>query len=544
MFYRRHHRLILSALVLVIIASVLVGFEMAQSLMPAHADNLQVGMKWYFAEGRVGRGFREYFTVSNPTVSACTVQFEYLYVSDSTPNNNSATNNVKIVTATVKAQSRMTESVNADLGVPDNAAIGTTNSTIVDVNLGSTPTCSSVVVERPMYFTSFQGVSSGTDIIGATDAQLGTTFFFADVPTGSAGSSWLSILNPQTTAANVQVDYFVQSPDEVTNNLPGSIKNYQTLTVSGMSRGTVQPGNLNMPYPHIAARITSDQPVLVERPSYFTLSDGYNVTGAADIVGVPSAQPTWYFAEGQAPHVTVGIVPDIQENLIIANPDTQNAATVKITLYPSDPSVAPFPVPTQITVQPNSQVIWDVNKNNTFTGATSEVAAVVDSVAAQNNPAVPVVVQRQIYQLYRGVNKTTLNSQIGWSAQSVTDAFGATQLHSADVFAEGYAASFYNERLLLLNPSTKQINVDVTLTNTLGRIYTQHLVNVPTGRSSYDITSMVEQNLVQVGDDNRAYEVSMTVSSNNGNFVAERSQYYHPTTYNVQGGSSVVGYTG
>jgi hypothetical protein len=540
MFYRRHHRLILSALVLVIIASVLVGFEMAQSLMPAHADNinLQVGTKWYFAEGRVGRGFREYFTVSNPTVSACTVQFEYLYVAD-----NGTANNVKIVTNTVKAQSRMTESVNADLSVPDASPIGTTNSTVVDVNLGSTPTCSQVVVERPMYFTSFQGVSSGTDIIGATDAQLNTTFYFADVPTGSAGSSWLSILNPQATSANVQVQYYTMGPNETV----GSVKNYQTLTVPPMSRGTFQTGNLNMPYSHVAAVITSDQKILVERPSYFGLTDGYNVVGAADVVGVAAPAQSWYFAEGTAPHVAVGVIPDTQENLIIANPsDTQTVGVTVTLISSSSPSSASVTHTYSLPpLPPYSQTIWDVNANNKGFPSTADDQSTSDvAIQVQSMDAHGVVVQRQIYQTYHGVSVNTFNGQIGWSAQSVTDAFGAIAQSTKFSFAEGYGATDYNEVLTLLNMSGKSEAIDLTLVNTLGHIYTEHLTVAP-GRSTYDITSRIEQNLVQVGNSNQAYEVSMTVQSTDGStFVAERSQYFHPTTYNVQGGSSVVGYTG
>jgi hypothetical protein len=132
----------------------------------------------------------------------------------------------------------------------------------------------------------------------------------------------------------------------------------------------------------------------------------------------------------------------------------------------------------------------------------------------------------------------------------MTEAFGATQLKSVYSFAEGYNAQFYNEWLQLdtLTPtsgSTPSVeHIDVTLTNTLGNSYTQHLTIPANSRYSDNITALVEQNLIQVGNDNTAYAVAMTVSSSDGPFIAERTMYYHPVAYPVQGGNSVVGYTG
>ncbi|HEY4388545.1 MAG TPA: hypothetical protein VGN34_29185, partial [Ktedonobacteraceae bacterium] len=332
----------------------------------------------------------------------------------------------------------------------------------------------------------------------------------------------------------------------------GTIKNYQTITVAPMSRGTIQPGNLNMPYPHIAAKITSDQPVLVERPSYFTLTDGYNVAGAADVIGVSNPAPTWYFAEGQAPHVAQGIVPGTQENLIIANPnDTPTAVTITLVSSTSGATSAVVSgsaaLNYHVTLPAFSQKIWDVNVNNNFTGATSAVSAIVAVDANQ----LGVVVQRQLYQTYSGVNTSTLNSQTGWSAQSVTDTIGATSPvtpvttgtgtgHTYN-YAEGYAAQYYNEWLMLLNTTGNDETVTVKLTNSSGHTYTQTVALPKNSRYSDNITQVIEQNMIQVGDANSAYEVSMQITST-GDFVAERSEYFHPVAYPVQGGDSLVGY--
>src|SRR6202140_1752643 len=75
---------------------------------------------------------------------------------------------------------------------------GVPGSAIVAVNTVTTPTCTGIVAERPMYFNAL-GTNSGSDVLGVS--HLGTTFYLADVAVnGQAGgghsSSLLPILNP------------------------------------------------------------------------------------------------------------------------------------------------------------------------------------------------------------------------------------------------------------------------------------------------------------------------------------------------------------
>lgn len=65
-----------------------------------------VNKTWYFAEGRIGKGFRQYFTIDNPNTVACNVSIQYNYTPDvGTPGN-------KTVSITVPPATRSTESVN------------------------------------------------------------------------------------------------------------------------------------------------------------------------------------------------------------------------------------------------------------------------------------------------------------------------------------------------------------------------------------------------------------------------------------------------
>src|SRR5207248_881363 len=116
--------------------------------------------------------------------------------------------------------SRFTESVNTDLNISATSTTFQTVSAFVQVNSTTTPNCIGVVAERPMYFTNFAGVSSGSDVLGVT--HIGKTFYFADVTSGPGYASFITILNPGTTAANITATY----------NVGGSVAATQTLQVA------------------------------------------------------------------------------------------------------------------------------------------------------------------------------------------------------------------------------------------------------------------------------------------------------------------------
>jgi hypothetical protein len=455
-----------------------------------------VAQKWYFAEGRVGSGFKTFFSVQNPNNTSCAVKITYYYAIDG-----STANQTKTVNFTVAANTRYTANANADVPGPS------TLSAIVSVDTGATPTCSGVVAERPMYFNSFHSVNSGTEVMGTTDAGLHQQFYFADVPTHSAGESFLSILNPGDVTANISVVYYAGG---------SQVGNVASATVQPRARGTVQPNaDLNLPA-HVSAVVTSDRNILVERPTYYI--NEYGVSGSADVTGVSALSGDWYFAEGNT-------ASGKQENLSLANfGDVDTTATV--TLKSLSGATKDFPV----TVKAHDLLIWNVNSNNNFSGATSEVAASVHSDTAT------LAVQRQMFGTYSGSNGNQ-----SWQAQGVTDAFGATSPHVSYSFAEGFTSIRFNEYLLLQNPTGVDETVNVTLSNMLGHSYTASVKVVKNSRNTLNITQIVTDHLVNSGDDARAYAVSMSVNSDS-QFVAERTMEW--SAFGTQGANSVVGYAG
>ncbi len=467
---------------------------------------------WYFAEGRVGGGFVEYLTLGNPDpTNDCVVNIQYLLQSGAP-----ITKQVTVLHA-----SRLTESVNADLNKASSDG-GLSVATMV-TNDASSP-CLGVVAERPMYF-NYAGDASDSDVVGAT--HLASSFYFADVPTGGGYLSFLAILNPPGgQRATVTATYYAN----------GSQVGTQTAIVNAGARGTIAPALLpNLPQ-HVIAVVTSDQPVAVERPSYFrNISAGIagTVTGASSVVGSQHLQHEWFFAEGYVGVSASG--GQTQENFVISTADSvvQTAATVTINLEYLNGTKHAFTV----TVPPKSQLIWDVNAKGTG-AASKEVSADITSTGAG------IVVERQMYFQYaHTLNGKTLHATGG------TEVTGQTATYTSYNFAEGYSNTGYNEWLTLQNPTAAAETIYVIMVNGYGRIYTQQVTVNANTRFTVDISALVLAHLVQTGDDHRGYEVSMTVETlnNGGRFVAERPMYSNTngvSSFPTQGGSDVFGYTG
>lgn len=494
-----------------------VGFIPAGTALPPPPTTYPPGpiaRSWFFAEGRVGGNFEEFLTIGNPDpANQCIVDITYLLEQG----------NPVVVRRTIPPASRVTESVNNDLGTPATSATGKSVATIVQNDPISS--CFGVVAERPMYF-NYHGDQSGTDVMGAT--HTATNFYFADVPSGNGYSSYITILNPPGgQTATVTATYYAN----------GQQVGVQTTTVAAGARGTIAPGALTNLPTHVAAVVTSTQPVVIERPTYFQNINGGiagNVTGAASVIGAGSLQPEYYFAEGYAGQSPSGGA--TQENLVIANLDssaTKGTANVTISLEYINGAKHNFTV----SVPSMSQVIWNVNVNGVG-AASNEVSADVLS----SGPG--IVVSRELYFSYA---HTLPRGRMTATGGTEVTGLPASLIGKSYTFAEGYSNVGYNEWLTLQNPTTTAETIVITMVNGYGRVYS---VSVPVGastRATIDITNLVLTKMVLPGDDHRGYEVSMTVQTLNGaKFVAERPMYFNTagSAFPTVGGTDVIGYGG
>ena len=471
-----------------------------------------VSKLWYFAEGRVGAGFSEFLTLGNPTTTDCQVSITYLTQPDSGPAGS------KTVSVDVPPSTRVTRWVDGDLGT-STTGHGISDAATVSVNSATTPTCRGIVAERPMYFHAL-GTNSGSDVLGVT--KPGTSFYFADLavgsqPGGGTSSSFLPVLNPGSTAATVTATYYAG----------GKTVGTQTLTVAAGSRGTIFPSHASPSLPpRVSVVLSSSQPVVAERPTYFSGINGGNaglVSGGADVIGVQQLSTDWLFAEGY----TGG---RFQENLVLANLDpASKPASVTIRLEYDTGASRAFTV----TVNPLSQLIWNVNANSAGAGTSQSVSAEITSTGAA------IAVEREMYFGYDHVGDGRSTRSTGG-----TDVLGQVgpATKSAYSFAEGYTNLGYDEWVTIQNPTNAAETVTLTVSNGVGTVYTFAVPVVAHSRSTVDMVAIVQQHLFHGGNGYQGYEISLAVQSSSGPFVVERPMYWNAS--GTQGGSDVIGYSG
>lgn len=498
--YTRHKWLGLLLLMALLLSSALF-FATPTSARAATADTGPTSQIWYFAEGRVGGGFVQWLTVSNPNTSSCTVNVQYYYKRDQ-----DTANFQKKVSFVVERATRHTQYINNDLGIKQNDLNGAILSATV-----STSDCPGILAERPMYFTNFHGTSSGTDVFGETTPQQ--DYYFAEVPVGSAGESFISIFNPSSVNIPVSVTYYSN----------GQIVK-QTHTVAANSRDKFEPNGAGLTSQHVAALVHTDDShgIIAERASYYMNVNG--VSGSAAILGVDNPAFHWVFPAGNTTSAS-------HEVLTLANFSNDTVATVQVKLLSSTGTTPSTPI--NVTIPAKSTMPIDINANNQFVGHTDGVALDVQSVKQGDIEAVPIVAQRQIFQSY--------DSGANWTAQGVSDSLGIHADGNLYNFAEGFTSVNFAEDLALANTGTvNDQQITITLSNMLGQTDTKTVTVGKGSQQIVSITSMVANSTVFTLSDVKAYAVSMSVQSvDKKPFAAERVMHWR--AFGTQGTSAVPG---
>jgi len=211
---------------------------------------------WYFAEGTtrknsVDGAFEQWLCLQNPGTKPLTVTATYqLAVGQGNPVSK---------TYTVPAQQRRTVSVNGEIGQDKDCS----------VYLHST---SNFIAERPMYFSYHAYAwTGGHDVLGVNSTA--TTWFFAEGTTRANFEEWLCLQNPGNSDAHTTITYYPASGQAI--NKSWTVKANTRLTVSA---NTDVGANQD-----ISAKVSSDKPIIVERPMYFVFQGVW--TGGHDVVG-------------------------------------------------------------------------------------------------------------------------------------------------------------------------------------------------------------------------------------------------------------------
>jgi hypothetical protein len=372
-----------------------------------------------------------------------------------------------------------------------------------------------------MYF-KFKGIQSGTDVIGATTP--GTSYYFPEADTRQSGSiyyTYITMLNPSTTqTANATVTFYNGSC-----GLSGqSACATQTIAVPPLHRGTIIPPW----YQQMSFHVTSDNPIVVERPMYFSdtiPAAGGLTTGAASEVGAKAPGNDWLFAEGY----TGG---NFQEYLILAN-FGMAATTATITLEYSNGNTQAV----QVQVPALGRTIFDVNQANANpTGTcTPTPCATTTTVSAEITSTGPIVADRLMYFHYGSARYSGGTDTVGEQGPSS---------HSVYAFAEGYTANTFQEFLTLQNPTNADEPVAVTLFADTYVMQQQVTVKAHS-RSTFGINAFivpVAQAYNNMGASSYAVSITVQALGTNAKVVAERPMYFD--FYGDPGGTDVLGFTG
>lgn len=464
-------------------------------------------MIWYFAEGSVGGGFQEWLTLQNPSaVQSSMVNVTYLFESRTSIS----------ISHTVAASSRATINVNQDLNIPSNGAKQAI-SMIVQVTSGP-----GIVAERPMYFT-FHGISSGTDVLGATSP--GTSYYFPVADTLQTGdrnySSYITMLNPSTTQTATATVTFYTGACGLSGQTPCPT---QTISVLPLHRGTVSPP----PKQQMSVHVSTNLPMVVERPMYLqdnVPNAGGRTTGAASEVGATSPGTDWLFAEGYTGT-------DFQESLILANfGTTPTTATIKLEYTNASTQTL------SVTVPAANRIFFDVNYANAHPTGICQPAPCTptSSVSAEVTSTAPIVAER-LMLFHDGPSHYP----------GVTEAVGEPGPASKKVFAfaEGYTNNTFQEFLTLQNPTANDETAAVTMFADTYVIEQEVIVKAHSRQTLWinGLIYPIASAYTNIGANSFAVSLTVQALGANAVLVAERPLYFD--FYGDPGGTDIIGYTG
>ncbi len=314
---------------------------------------------WYFAEGTTRPEFDEWLCIQNPRTVDVPVKVTYF-----TPTV------VEEKTYMVPAGHRFTVDVNLEV------ARFWPEEPYQDVSIRvEAPSGQGIIAERPMYFVYKGDWEGGHAVVGET--QPGEEWFLAEGYCEWNFDTWLCFLNPNPETAKATINY---------RRSDGAALPPQEEEVPGLSRFTLYVNDM-VGKGEFSFHITSDQPIVVERPMYFTYK--YMWDGGHNNMAIDRTAGEWYLAEGATQH-------GIETYLCVSNPlDTDQTVIVEYLMENGGYREVEFVIPRR------SRYTRNVNAD---VGPGHDVSFRI--TATQNtDPVGPggIVVERPMYFLYGGM---------------------------------------------------------------------------------------------------------------------------------------------
>lgn len=299
--------------------------------------------EWYFAEGCTRRGFETWLCLQNPEGRDAQVQVEYMMENGLTESRSYR----------VAPWSRGTILVNGEVGPDHDVSMRVTSTTLI-------------VAERPVYFL-YQGMwDGGHNVMGAVEA--GNDWYFAEGCTRTGFNQWICLMNPNPEGATATISYVMEDG--------GRIERQYWLEPH--SRFTVNVNNDVARQHDVSSHVSSDLPIVVERPMYFLYNS--SIDEGSNAMGSRKPGSSWYLAEGCT---RAGF----DEWICLMNPGQEGAQVILRFMLENGSQkehVVEVPAGTRVTVKVNDVV-----------GPEHDVSTEVMSDR-------PIIVERPMYSNYRG----------------------------------------------------------------------------------------------------------------------------------------------
>ena len=319
----------------------------------------------------------------------------------------------------------------------------------------------------------------GKDIAGNTataekNIYLGNfcdEWYLAEGTTRGNFDEYICIMNPDdANGANANFEFMLET---------GEVIPYAT-GLSPSSRTTVNVRDVVGPEHDVATKITSDAPIIVERPMYFNYGGMWD--GGHDGMGTNVLQKQWYFAEG-----TTRDWSDLF--LTFFNPHDR-AVTCDITYMLEHANN----VRQSIAIAPHTR---NTVKVDDIIGDGQDVSTLVES-------SLPITVERPMYFTYQGFLP---------GGHNVT---GIPSPSREWYFAEGATYEWMYPWLCIQNPNNQEANLTITYMNSLSDVTVQEWTIAPEKRKTINVVEEVGVN----------QDVSVKIESDLP-IVAERPIYYN-----------------
>jgi hypothetical protein len=284
--------------------------------------------RWYLAEGNTRGDFDTWILLQNPLLTPATALVTLI-----------GSNGVrKDVVMGVPPTSRRSIYVNQVMPESDVSAIISSDNPIV--------------VERAMYYQRTGGHGS------VAAGQASRNWYLAEGQVGNGFDTWILALNPGQAVANLRITYMREDGSTITGHhtiAPGS-------RISLFANSALAPGRFG-------AVVESDQPVVVERSTYFA-----NGRGSHNVVASPMLAQEWYVPEGSTN-------PPFTEVIAVLNPNDRESR-LAVTFMKIDGGTETR----EFRLKPTSRLTLNINELIPRTEVSVKLVS-----------ELPVVVERSMY---------------------------------------------------------------------------------------------------------------------------------------------------